>query len=220
MMAELLRMLLSLRVLVVFVVSLSAAVAAPKPSLAPASWQLKFEFHDPARIDVVLPGEHSPTTFWYLLYTAANETGREVFFYPQFELVTDRLELIHSGDNVSPAVFDAIHKRHSKLHPFLVRPLKASGKLLQGADNARTSVAIFRSFHLDASSFVIYVAGLSGEVIRVPNPAFDPGLPQNVQNLQSFALRKTLAIKYDMPGDLESRKRAAPIRTGFEWAMR
>ncbi len=201
---------------------LSAGVvtAAPKPSLVSKTWELAFDFHDPARITVTLPGESKPTVFWYVIYTVTNQTGREVLFYPQWDLVTDTLTVVHGGDNVSLTVFDAIRQRHLKQYSFLIEPLKASGNLLQGADNARTSVAIFREFDPQASHFTIYVAGLSGEVTRVRNPAYDAAQPESEKNLQFFTLRKTLAIQYDLPGDLESRRSAAPIRTGREWVMR
>ena len=210
----------SLRLAAAFCVGIPVVGAAPKPSLTPKSWELTFEFRDPARIDVILPGDKHPTTFWYLIYTVTNEAGREVLFYPQFDLVTDTLRVVRGGDDVSLTVFDAIRERHRKQHPFVVAPLKASGKLLQGVDNARTSVAVFRTFDPEASRFTLYAAGLSGEVARASNPAFDPAQPVTEQNLQFFTLRKTLAIRYDIPGDLKSRKRAAPVRTGREWVMR
>jgi hypothetical protein len=186
----------------------------------PQSWELEFEFHDPARIEVTLPGDGKPTVFWYQLYTVTNKTGRDVPFYPQFELITDTLQVVRGGDDVSLRVYDAVRERHRKLHPFMVEPLKVSGKLLQGEDNARTSVAIFRDFNPEASRFTVYIAGLSGEVVRVPNPVFDPSREKSDQNPQFFTLRKTLAIRYDIPGDLATRERAKPIRDGREWVMR
>ncbi len=207
-------------VLAAFLVVIPVAKGAPKPGLAPKSWELQVEFRDPARIRVTLPGDGRPTTFWYMVYMVTNNTGREVPFYPQCDLVTDALQVIRSGDDVSPTVFDAIRERHRKQYPFLVPPLKASGKLLQGADNARSSVVIFREFDPEASEFTVYVAGLSGEVVRVPNPVFDPSQPQTEKNVAFFTLRKTLAIRYTIPGDLETRKHAAPIRAGRTWVMR
>lgn len=198
----------------------SAALAAPQPSLVPKSWELEIDFYDPARIEVTLPGESKPAVFWYVLYTVTNRTGRDVSFYPQFELVTDTLDVVRGGDGVSLRVYDAIRERHGKLHPFMVEPLEVSGRLLQGKENSRTSAAIFRDFNRDASRFTLFMAGLSGEVVRVPNPAFDSARPADEQNPQFFTLRKTLAIKYDLPGDLGTRESSVPIRTNREWVMR
>jgi hypothetical protein len=101
-----------------------------------------------------------------------------------------------------------------------VEPLKVGGKLLQGADNARTSVAIFRDFDPEASRFTIYGGGFSGEIVRVPNPAFDAAQGDSEANPQFFTLRKTLAIPYDLPGDPVTRRGSAPVRGTREWVMR
>ena len=198
----------------------ASGLAAPVPSLAPKSWDLDFEFFDPARIEVVLPGDDRPTVYWYLIYTVTNNSGREVLFYPQFDLVTDTLRVVHGGDNVSPTVFDAVKKLHAKMHPFLAEPLKVGGKLLQGTDNARTSVALFRDFDPQASKFTIFVGGLSGEIARVPNPAFDSAAGESESNPAFFTLRKTLAIPYDLPGDPYTRRASVPVRGTREWVMR
>ena len=41
-------------------VAIPFATAAPKPAIAPKSWELEFEFADPQRIDVQLPGQNKP----------------------------------------------------------------------------------------------------------------------------------------------------------------
>lgn len=204
----------------VLALSASSGWAAPEPSLVPRSWQVSLEFRDPARIVVTLPGDRHPTVFWYLVYTVTNRTDREVAFYPQFELVTDTLQVVPAGDGVSLRVFDAVRQRHRKQYPFIMSPLKVAGKLLRGEDNARTSVAIFRDFDLTANRFTIYVAGLSGEITRVTNPAFDASRPKGVENPQFFTLRKTLAFVYDLPGDVGSRAQADPVRVRRKWIMR
>ncbi|HUU85825.1 MAG TPA: hypothetical protein VM243_20195 [Phycisphaerae bacterium] len=193
---------------------------APKTTLAPKSWQLDFDFHDPARITVTLPGESEPTTFWYLLYTVTNQTGREIEFYPAFHLVTDTLAVVEGGDRIHPQVYDAVAARHRRLYPFFVAPPAAYGKLNQGTDNSRTSVAVFRDFDLHASSFAVYVGGLSGEIARVNNPAFEVDKAESDNNVRFFLLRKTLEIRYDLPGDPLSRETVVPTRVKREWVMR
>lgn len=192
----------------------------PKPSVVPRGWQLGFEFQDLERITVVLPGDKHPTTFWYLLYTVTNNTGADVEFYPSFHLVTETLRVVDGGDSISPSVYDAITSREKKSYPFFRNPLRMCGKLLQGPDNARISAAVFRDFDPEANSFTVYVAGLSGEIIRLSNPAFDPGTPETHENPRFFVLRKTLAISYDLPGDPETRRGATPVRRGTDWVMR
>lgn len=197
------------------------------------SWQLKFDFTDPQTITVTLPGSDKPQTFWYMLYTVTNNTGQEVQFLPRFELMTNTMHVLPGDPGVHPAVFAAIQKRHRPTHPLLVEPVKMMGRLLQGSDNARSSVVIWPQFDIKANQFTIYVAGLSGEAKLLPNPDYKPGQPEykvktlpsgaKVRvpvNLRYFTLRKTLAIKYLLPGDLKTRETAEPGRVGMEWIMR
>ena len=194
--------------------------AAPTPSLTPKSWEFDLAFHDPQRIVLTLPGESEPTTYWYLLYTVTNNTGHDEGYYPMFHLVTDTLQIVTGGDEISPTVVDAIRARHRKRYPFFVDPMDVSGVLLQGVDNARVSAAVFRNFDPEASRFTVYVAGLSGEILRMRNPVFDPEKPESGSNSRFFVLRKTLAITYDLPGDERSRKHAVPVRVERQWVMR
>ncbi len=194
--------------------------AAPEPSLLARSWELDFAFHDPERILVTLPGDTHPTTFWFMIYTVTNNSGQDQGFYPAFDLVTDTLQVITGGDQVHPAVVEAIRARYKKLYPFFVDPLKVSGTLLQGPDNAKTSAVVFRNFDPAANHFTIYAGGLSGEVQRLQNFMFDSQKPESGENPRFFVFRKTLGISYDLPGDEKSRPQAKPVRVKREWVMR
>jgi len=197
-----------------------AAPPSPTPSVSGAPWQLDFEFHDPQRITVRLPGDARETTYWYLLYQVTNNTGVDVQFYPSFRLVTDSLQVIDGGAEVSPRVYDAVAARHKGDYPFFSPPNKVSGLLLQGAENARSSAVVFRTFDESADSFTIHVSGLSGAIERIPNPVFNNQAPETEENPRFFILRKTLAITYEIPGDPGSRSRAVPVRRNREWVMR
>lgn len=196
------------------------ARGAPQPGIAASSWSLNLHFHDPQRIAVQHRGDNAPTTYWYFLFTVTNNTGQDVQFFPSFRIVTDTIEKVDGGDRVRPSVYDAIAARHRREYPFMAPLPKVTGLLLQGEDNARTSVAIFRDFDKQASKFVVYVSGLSGDVERVSNPDFDPKKPASDSNARSFMLRRTLAIQYDLPGDEVSRGRAKPTRRSRIWVMR
>ena len=192
-----------------------------RPSVSGASsWQLDFSFHDPQRISIQHPGDGQPTVYWYVLFTVVNDTGRDVQFYPSFDLVTDTLEVIEGGADINPRVYDAIAARHKKEYPFFAPPSKITGLLLQGADNARTSAAVFRMFDPSSNNFTVYIAGLSGQISRVPNPEFDDQREESEANQRFFILRKTLAIKYSLPGDVFTRSRAVPVRQRREWVIR
>jgi hypothetical protein len=205
----------------------------PEPSPTPISWEFEFRFADLRRITVQTAGASGPQDYWYLLYTAVNTSPRTQRFYPEFEAVTDDLRVVGADIGISPIVFDAIRERHRVTHPYLVHPTEAIGELKSGEDNARESVAIWRADDLAVNNFTIYVAGLSGESRLVPNPVYDPQRPETttvtgvngrarevVVNPRLFTLRKTLAIRYKLPGSDEALRRAEPVRVGVEWVMR
>ncbi len=193
-----------------------SGMAAPKASTTGRSWQLDFRFHDPQRISIVLPGDQAPTTFWYLLYEVTNNTGRDVEYYPSFELVTNTLQTVTGGDNISPSVYEAIAAQHRKEYPFFATPFKVTGTLLQGEINHRVSAAVFRDFDRSAHEFTVFTAGLSGEMKRIPNPT----RAQNKDNPAYYVLRRSLAVTYGLPGDSTTRKSAKPVRKRRDWVMR
>lgn len=204
---------------------LSAATSQPapvaiEPSAAPVSWELNFRFQDPERVSVVVPGKAEPVVYWFMLYVVENPGNEEVDFYPRFELVTNTLQVIPSEIRVSPEAFRAIERRAE--NPLLVTPERAIGKLLRGKDRARHSVAIFKDFDPKATSFTIFVSGLSGEFRREKNPAFDASKPESETNKRYFTFRKTLAIPYKFPGSPATRRSVAPERLADkqQWLMR
>ncbi|MGD2110908.1 MAG: hypothetical protein PVI86_16140, partial [Phycisphaerae bacterium] len=77
-----------------------------------------------------------------------------------------------------------------------------------------------RTFDRNADSFTIYAAGFSGEIQRLANPAFKSNQKESRQNPRYFLLRKTLAVRYDLPGDATTRSTAVPVRRTREWVMR
>lgn len=198
----------------------AACAAAPKADIATTAWQLDLEFYDPQRITLRLPGDEHATTFWYVLYQVTNRTGKDVAFYPSFRIVTDTLQVVEGGTDISPTVYDAVKARHYREFPFFAPPPKVTGLLLQGEENSRSSAAVFRTFDDAASSFTLYVGGLSGENTRERNPAFDVKRAESEDNPRAFYLRRTLAVVYDLPGDGQTRAAATPIRRSREWVMR
>ena len=135
-------------------------------------------------------------------------------------MVTSSLQVIKGGEQISPTVYDAIKARHKITHPFMIDPSRVSGTLLQGEDNAKTSMVVFRQFNYEDNAFSIYFSGLSGEIKQQPNPSFDASQPESKKNPRAFSIRKTLEIKYDLPGDESTRRLATPIRRERNWVMR
>ncbi len=192
----------------------------PKPAVLSNSWMLNFEFHDPQRLSLVEPGQTGPVLYWYVLYTVENNTGREVQFYPEFEIVTDTLRVYPSDRDVSPGAYKAVADRVND--PALLPPEKIAGRILIGKENARHGVAIWRDFDPRAKEFTMFVSGLSGETERWRNPAFDSDKPEGPRNQKYFLLRKTLSVPYVLGGSEAMRSSAIPRRLPEKqaWVMR
>lgn len=226
-------------------IALPLRADAPKPSPTPVSWELQIDLSEPTRI--VVPGETGPRTYWYFLYTVANNTGRDVPFHPEIVRVNEidsEAPVEHAMQNPSiaaelsvdasivgghPRVFRAIRDKHKKTHPFIVSPIQAIGPLLQGADNARTSAAIFPELDTRVGKFTIYFSGLSGEIVTRRNPGYDKSLAAErgtgleeleLEAQKNFVLRKTLALPYTLPGDVNTRRVATPVLGRTTWVMR
>ncbi len=212
------------------------AQAEPQPSPVPTAWELTLQPTEPARIVVDLGGVKK--TFCYFLYTVTNNTGQDVDFHPEIVRVSEiETEATASQAQKNPEqapritpepaiigldsrVFKAIAERHQRTHPFLVTPVKAIERLLQGRDNARTSVAVFPDLDPRVSKFTIYFGGLSGEQTSKPNPAHNPKKAESEDNPRFFVIRKTLAMPYTLPGDERTRPTAIPVLGRMTWVMR
>lgn len=223
-------------------------MAQPEPNPSPVAWEVKFEPTPPMRIQV--DTGNGPQTYWYVLYNVTNDTGKDMDFHPEITRVNEieteatveqakKQPALAPHTTVDPAIvglpakiFKAIQERHAKTHPFLKPPVEAISRLLQGRDNALTSVIVFPDLDSRVSKFTIYVAGLSGEVLAKPNPAYDPKRPsgppikpgapttQKDENPKFFVLRKTLAMAYTLPGDAKTRRTAEPKLSKMDWVMR
>ncbi len=202
--------------------------AAPTPAPISKAWELEFKFKDPQRITVKITGQARAETFWYIIYTVKNDTGQDVVFHPDFTLMTDTMEVQEANIGIDPAVFDIIRGQYKPTYPWLEHPTKIIGKVLQGQDNARDSIAVWSDFDPRASGFTVFVGGLSGETTSVRNPLFVPGRPGKLgkkgqQVPRRFVLQKTLIVEYCMPSEPATKSRAEPYRCGrpeIQWTMR
>jgi len=201
-----------------------AEVAPPSPSAVPREWQLDIQLEDLLPIQVQLAGETTPRIFWYLRYTVTNRTGQDHVFVPQFDLYTDTGQLLRSGQGVPSAVFGQIKELHND--PLLESMAGVAGKLLQGEDNAKSGVAIWRDFDPRSGSFDVFAGGLSGETLRVPLPVplrqmqTDALGQQTEVTKDSLVLSKNLKLSYRVPGETQVRSRYPAILDGREWVMR
>ncbi len=146
-------------------------------------------------------------------------------FVPEFVLYTDNGDLVRSQRGIPPMVFDQIKKTFND--PLLVDQTTMTGKILQGEDNAKCGVAIFKDFDGIAGEVHVFVGGLSGESQEVE-------LPVEVQvrelsakgELQTVAKKKvvlsrTLDLMYVFPGNPAARTFTGRLTTKDKnWIMR
>ena len=208
--------LLVLAVAVTVTLGVGRSQAYPEPKIISDSWQLEFFYKTPRLIAVDVDGDGQKQHYWYLPYTVTNNTGEDQLFVPYVQMLTDRGHLLTAGRNVEPSVYKAIAREQQ--NPLLVSPTEAIGKLLQGEDNARDSVAIWQAPDADTDTMTIFFGGLSGETAVVDHPidVDDQGNPVKV------VLRKTRTITFKTPGTLpqimRGREPVRFVRAG--WVMR
>ena len=197
--------------------------AFPKPSVHPVSWELGFEHGTPTRITVKTAGADAPKAYWYMTFKVTNNTREDQLFLPVFEMVDDKGN-VHRSDKAIPAdVFTAIKQQERKK---LMEPLAAvSGKLLQGEDQARDSVAIWEEPVERMGTFSIFVSGLSGEAVWYKDgkatEARDMKWAAGLKPEEAGAiLRKTLHLQWQVPGDDVYQGRDVRVLKTEEWVMR
>lgn len=200
------------------------AVSAPEPSEVAATWDLEFRNERPQPIRVVVPGEDKPRTFWYLLYTLTNRTGKDRALAMEFILYTDTGQVLRGGKKVSTTVFDAIRKTHN--NPLLKDIGAKAGKILQGEDNAKDGVAIWTDFDPKAGQIDLFVSGLSGDTteITLPKPITvtetDAYGKQRTVTKTKILLSRTLQLKYKVPGEAGARFTTPARLLNKKWVMR
>lgn len=185
----------------------SPLAAAPEPAVLPPTgvWELSFKNYAPERLEVTEKGKK--VTYWYMRYTVTNNTGKDVLYTPEFQLITDTGQAITAYKGVDRSIFKKIKALYKS--QLMESPFEILGKVLQGEDNARDGVAIWSGVDADARYFTILVQGLSNETSTVKNPL--TGEP--------VVLQKALQLEYKMPGE-QLGIDPAPEFKGRKWVMR
>ena len=171
----------------------SPALAVPAPSVLPVSWELDFENHLPERL-VMFSDKGERQVFWYMRYKVTNNTKQDQLFTPDFQLITNTGQIIDAGVDANnkplpPAIFDKIKALYR--NNLMESPIEVLGRLKQGDDNAKESVAIFAGVDFGARKFRIVTTGLYGETKQVQNPLTN----------KPEVLRKALVLDFDVPGE-------------------
>ena len=165
----------------------SPAAAQVEPSVVNTSWELDFDYVHPKAI-AVKGMDGKLKWYWYITYTVTNNSGEEQVFFPEFTIAYDNGEVFTANTKVPIRVFDLI--KETERLDLLDRPTQVVGKLLQGDDFARESVAVWPASKGDVDEVTIFVAGFTGDSVKYTNP--DTG--------KDVILRRNLEIRYATPG--------------------
>ncbi len=177
------------------------AQAHPEPSMVAVSWELEFKSEAPERI--IIDGK----PFWYMRYTVTNNTGKDVLFVPQFQLISDTGQVVDGNRGLKRTVYDKIKALYGG--GFMQSPFEVLGPILQGADNAKDSVAIFGDVDADTRNIRITISGLSGETAEVIDPLTS----------KTVVLHKTLVLEYKLPGE-QIGIEPQPMLKSKRWVMK
>jgi hypothetical protein len=204
--------------------SAPAVAEPPKPSVVPTTWQLDLDFENPQPVTLQLPGEKKPRTFWYVLYKITNRTDKDRIFVPDFVMAADTGVITRAGVNIPVGVFEAIQKRHN--NPLLSNLPGVTGRILQGEDNSKTSLAIWPDIDLKARAFDIFVGGLSGEreKVKLPLPltvvVTDKDGNKTQEALSEVVLSRMLKLHYLIPSEPQSRTPDSVVLDKKDWVLR
>ncbi len=184
------------------------AAAAPEPSPVPKRWQLDVEC-SPLRWTTVNTAQ-GPRAYYFMTYKVTNNSPVDLLFAPVFELATSNQNIFRSGRDVPVAVTNELLQRLE--NPFLEDQISIVATLLRGEENAKEGLVIWPvpADHLHEVS--VYLAGFSGETatIEVPKVASPAAMASRTGEIpaapaaetEKKVLRKTLMLRYRMPGDL------------------
>ncbi len=190
-------------ILAVVALSLTTNVsAAPTPSPRPARWEIDFKVKHELRL-VSLSGEY----YWFMTYLVTNNTGEDQTFVPSATLYTDAGEIVDDGD-VDLDVIDEMLELLSM--PLLEAKNDILGTILQGKENAREGLLIWKAGSLDIDHVTVFVSGLSSET-QVALNSFTG---------EETVVRKAKAREYEVPGDPLANVRRPGLFTGEHWIMR
>jgi hypothetical protein len=175
---------------------------------AVASWSLDVTYEQPRLFT------SGGASYWYVILSLTNKTGKEVGFYPDCDLLTDTYQLIQAGSGVPEEVYGKIQELYKDRYPFLSPLQRSMGKLLVGEDQAKDVLVVWKDFDKDAHFVRLFIGGLSGQTTSVEKPAVDG------QPAEQVMLRKTLEFDYAVSGDADMRGSESLLYKGMKWVMR
>lgn len=193
-----------------------ARASAPEPSPVSRQWQLDLEMGPLRVVELALPGV-GRRAYYYATYIVVNDSGRDMFLAPMWELGTDQGEVLLSGKGVPAAVTEELLERLR--NPFLEDQISILGTIRQGEENAREGLVVWPVGKETVNEVSIYAIGFSGETKTIT--VRDAATGQR----KAVVLRKTLMRRHAIAGNLlDDRSRTEGgrrlNRTTERWILR
>lgn len=188
----------------------SAMALAPEPAPVPRRWQLEVETSALRMTVVNLPD--GPRAVLFMTYKVTNNSTSDLLFAPSFELATDDMAVLRSGRDVSVAVTNTLLDRLES--PMIQDQISIVGNLLRGEENAKEGLVVWPVPSLFQNELTVYCSGFSGETatMDIPNPA--------TGKVERKVLRKTLELRYRLPGELVPAAGGEYVPYSSRWIMR
>jgi hypothetical protein len=187
------------------------ASAAPEPEPVPVRWEFDFK-PDPLRLVRLAVEDEGPVWFAFLTYRVANHSGQDRMLAPLFELANDEGDVVRSGRRVPPEVTSRI--RGMLGDPLLQDQLSIVSTLLQGVENTRRGLVVWRVPDLAGDELSVFAAGFSGE-----SEAFFTADPETGERVR-HVLRKTRMLRYGTPGRITPESSPVPELVEARWILR
>ena len=191
--------------------TLSAVIAAPEPDPVPTRWEFDFE-PEPFRLVQLEDDDGNTSLYAFLTYRVVNATGQDRMFAPLFELATDKGHVVRSGRGVPAEITREIMGMLDD--PLLKDQLNIVSTLLQGIENNRRGLAVWKLPDISVDEIKVFAAGFSGE--SEPFYITDPETGERVRKL----LRKTRMLRYAAPGVITAESSPTPDPIEARWVLR
>lgn len=174
--------------------------AYPEPAVVSPSWALDFTFETPRTL-AVKGIDGSIQWFWYMPYKVVNASGEDRLFVPEITLATDAGDIFAADEGIPATVYNKIREQEN--NTLIESPMQVVGKILQGEDYAKESVAVWPAFTQDVDQFSVFVGGLSGENVTLEAEG----------DQTPVLLRRTTMLLFKTPGNHVGNPQQQPI----EW---
>lgn len=185
--------------------------AAPEPDPVPRRWQLDLEV-GPLRIATVDAPGIGPRAYFYLTYKVTNSSAEDLLLAPIFEMAGEDVPVSRAGRGVPADVTRQLLERLG--NPMLQDQISILGMILRGEENAKEGLVVWPADNLRARDLSIYAMGFSGETRPIQVADAKTG------EMRKVLLRKTMMVRYDLPGDLDGHD-STPFAVGeSRWVLR